>query len=139
MTSAVSSYEDIKKLEISNRTAIISLIIGVGVAVYNNNLFDAYKGAIIMAAPLYVIAYIYLAITNEQGLGGGDIKIAFIYGLYLKEAELIYAAYFITFFLAGIFLLIRKAIRSKSENSGIPLIPFMSLGTTVAYVMINIR
>lgn len=126
-------------MEISNKTTIIALIIGAGIAVYNNNIFDALKGAIIMAAPLYLIAYLYLFMKGQQGLGGGDIKTAFIYGLYLREAESIFAAYFITFFSAGIFLLIRKAIRKNSENSGIPLIPFMSIGTIAVYIMTNIK
>lgn len=81
-----------------------------------------------MAAPLYLLAFGFLLITGKQGLGGGDIKMALVYGMYLRHLEFIYAAFFITFILAGIFLLVTK-LKRKTENGRIPLIPFMSIGT----------
>lgn len=88
-----------------------------------------------MSAPLYIMAYTFMIFTGKQGLGGGDVKIAFVYGMYLRHLKFIHAAFFITFILAGIFLVIEKLKKRKTDNPGIPLIPFMSIGTIIIYIV----
>ena len=136
LTVVIASYEDIKNREVSRKTIFAGLVAGLIDVSFSKELMYALAGAIIMAAPLYIMAHLFFLLTGEQGVGGGDIKIAFIYGLFLIHANLIYAAYFIAFSSAGIFLLIKK-IRGngKIENLGIPLIPFMSLGTVTAFII----
>ncbi len=137
-TAIFASYEDIKKREVSNELLIIGLIIGIIVAIYNKCFISALTGSIIMAAPLYILAYTFMIFTGKQGIGGGDVKIAFVYGMYLRHLKFIYAAFFITFILAGAFFLITKLKKRKTDNSGIPLIPFMSIGTIIIYIIENI-
>lgn len=138
LIGAVASYEDIKSREISNKIILTGFIAGSIIGIYDKALINAFIGSFIMAAPLYALAYIFLHLTGKQGLGGGDVKMALVYGLYLKYLTCIFAAYFITFILAGMFLLIYRFRKDKkTENSGIPLIPFMSIGTIVVHMLQN--
>lgn len=137
ITGVAASYEDIKNMEISKKMIIIGTFIGVAYAIFKKDLPGAVRGSVIMAAPLYIMAYAYMIITGKQGFGGGDVKIAFIYGLYLKNIESIAAAYFTAFILAGFFILIRKVINHRAENTVIPLIPFMSISSIVMYSLEN--
>lgn len=137
-TTIIASYEDIKKREISKEILLTGLLLGCITAIWDQTLPEAIVGSLIMAAPLYLLAFGFLLITGKQGLGGGDIKMALVYGMYLRHLEFIYAAFFITFILAGVFLLVTKLKKRKTDNSGIPLIPFMSIGTIIIYIIENI-
>lgn len=109
----------------------MGLISGFILGVLEDSLMKSIIGSLVMAAPLYLIALIYMRVFNRQGVGGGDIKIAFLYGMFLRIPILIFFAYFITFMASGIVILIMK-IKGKS-GSEIPLIPFMSIGSLMAY------
>lgn len=139
---AIASYEDIRNKEISNKILLAGFISGGIIGIWDKNLPDAFIGSVIMAAPLYAMAYAFMIFTGKQGLGGGDVKIAAVYGFFLQCFELIFAAYLIAFTLAGIFLILYKILNRKRRNnykkSGMPLIPFISIGAISVYVIQNI-
>lgn len=114
---------------------MVGLLLGCITAIWDQAIPEAIIGSLIMGVPLYLLAFGFLLIRGKQGLGGGDIKMALVYGMYLRHLEFIYAAFFIAFILAGAFLLTTKLKKRKTDNSGIPLIPFMSIGTTIIYIV----
>lgn len=133
MVAVIASYEDIKNREISRNILFTGVVSGVINTIFYRELVYALTGSVMMAAPLYILAYVFLLTTGRQCIGGGDIKIAFVYGLFLKYSNLIFAAYLITFSFAGVFLLIKKIRKSgDAYNAEIPLIPFLSIGTIIA-------
>ena len=135
----IVSYEDIKNREISNKVIILGAITGVIIGIIDKNFIKAFIGSIIMAAPIFLLAWMYTLVRDRQGIGGGDIKVALVYGMFLKSSILIFSAYFITFITAGIMLLIKKLVNIKGGKwREIPLIPFMSIGTIVVYIIQSI-
>lgn len=132
----IASYEDIKNREISNKVIIFGTIAGVVIGLIDKDFLNAFIGSIIMATPIFLMAWMYMLIRDKQGIGGGDIKIALVYGMFLKSYILIFSAYFITFIAAGIMLIIKKIVNIKSGRwREIPLIPFMSIGAIAVYAI----
>lgn len=132
----IASYEDIKNREISNKVIIFGTIAGVVIGLIDKDFLNAFIGSIIMATPIFLMAWMYMMIRDKQGIGGGDIKIALVYGMFLKSYILIFSAYFITFMAAGIMLMFKKiaSIRGRRWRE-IPLIPFMSIGAIAVYAI----
>lgn len=125
------SYSDFKNRVISKKLLIIGILDGIIIGFMENQILSTLMGGVIMAVPLYLIAYLYLLIKGKQGIGGGDIKIAFLYGLFLRSPVLIFYAYFMAFFIAGIFVLYKR-IKGRGNTENI-LVPYMSIGVIISF------
>jgi leader peptidase (prepilin peptidase)/N-methyltransferase len=87
----------------------------------------------ILAAVLFGgIFYLLAAVTRGRGMGGGDIKLAFVMGLLLglQKTSLAMLIAFNTAAVVGLGLML---LGRKGRKSQIPFGPFLILGTVVAY------
>lgn len=90
---------------------------------------------------LYVVAacsaglffYLLVLFTNGKGMGGGDVKFAFVMGLVLGPLNTLIAIY-LAFIVGGILALILMALRKKRFGQTIPFGPFLALGSFIALV-----
>ncbi|MCO5143325.1 MAG: prepilin peptidase [Oligoflexia bacterium] len=81
---------------------------------------------------LYFIAWLYLKLTGNDGLGGGDIKLLAMVGAFLgiQGAVITLIISSIVGSILGIFLIF---IKGKAGKSAIPFGPFISLGAIGAF------
>lgn len=94
-------------------------------------LFYSLWSNIIAALVLGLIFYL-IALISKGGMGGGDIKLSFIMGLYLG-LRLGTLAIFFAFLVGGLIGIIILSL-GGSKKRAIPFAPFLVLGTTIAYL-----
>jgi prepilin signal peptidase PulO-like enzyme (type II secretory pathway) len=75
---------------------------------------------------LSLIFLIIFLITKGKGIGFGDVKVAFLIGLFLRPGDGILAITFASFFgsIYGLYLIFKK----KKFSQPIPFVPFLFLG-----------
>jgi leader peptidase (prepilin peptidase)/N-methyltransferase len=78
-----------------------------------------------------IVALTFKAIRGKEGMGGGDIKLAFVLGLFLGFPNIIIALYlaFLTGAIGGIILILWKKKSLKSTT--LPFGPFLILGALI--------
>lgn len=95
-----------------------------------DRLGDAAAGAAIFGGFFFVVGLIASA-----GMGGGDIKLAFVLGTFLGYAggpSLVLVGMFLSFLLGGLVGLVLVLALGKGRKTAVPFGPFLALGTTVA-------
>lgn len=130
---AVSSYTDIKRLEVEDRSIMVSGIACVGIAfarciqsgtwnVLQYMLFGALCGGIIGFV-------LFLG-----GMGFGDVKIMLVMGGYLGAGLFILALLFAA--LSGVVygLIWKTLIHKKSIKDSMPFVPFLFAGSVAALI-----
>ncbi|MGH3993634.1 MAG: prepilin peptidase [Pseudonocardiaceae bacterium] len=87
-------------------------------------------GAVVFGGFFFVIAFIYPA-----GMGGGDVKLAFVLGSFLGFAGgvgAVIVGMFLSFLLGGVIGLIAMKASGKGRKMQIPFGPFLALGSVIA-------
>lgn len=95
-----------------------------------DRLVDAALGAVIFGGFFYVIAVIAPA-----GMGGGDVKLAFVLGTFLGYVDapgVVLAGMFLSFFLGGVIGLVAMVATGGGRKMQIPFGPFLTAGTVIA-------
>lgn len=87
-------------------------------------------GALAAFLFFYFLAFISPLIFGKEGMGGGDIKLAFFLGLYL--GYYVFVAFFVAFLAGSLIGLGLVYLRGKEKREEIPFGPFLSLGGAVA-------
>ncbi len=79
-----------------------------------------------------IISLVFSLLTKKQAMGGGDIKLAFLLGLFLGFPKIIVSLYlaFLTGALMGIILIIWK--KKSFRNATLPFGPFLVLGAVIS-------
>ena len=83
-------------------------------------LFDMALGALAVPGALLLLSLAMDKVLGRESLGGGDIKLLFVLGLYLGWAEML------LLLLAACILGILWALRPGKKNAAIPFAPFLS-------------
>lgn len=101
---------------------------------------------IICAAPYIIISQSYInllaaiglgtlfyiiAVVSKGGMGGGDVKLSFVMGLYLGVGPGLLAV-FAAFLLGGI-IGVGFLLSGASRKKALPFAPYLVLGTAIAY------
>jgi leader peptidase (prepilin peptidase) / N-methyltransferase len=92
-------------------------------------LIDAAIGMLIFGGFFFLVAFIYPA-----GMGGGDVKLAFVLGTflgYLGGFGLVLLGMFVSFLIGGIVGVAVMAITGGGRKMQVPFGPFMAVGTLV--------
>jgi len=78
-----------------------------------------------------IIAFGFKLIRGKEGMGGGDIKLAFALGLFLGFPNVVIALYvaFLTGAFAGFILILWK--KKNLKNTSLPFGPFLILGALI--------
>jgi prepilin signal peptidase PulO-like enzyme (type II secretory pathway) len=85
-----------------------------------------------------VIALGFKFVRGKDGMGGGDIKLAFVLGLFLGFPNIILALYlaFLTGAIVGIILILWK--KKNLRNTSLPFGPFLILGALICLFFGNL-
>ncbi|MDP9226608.1 MAG: A24 family peptidase, partial [Actinomycetota bacterium] len=106
---------------------------GVGLTVaalaggYPDALVHAAVGSAIFGGFLFLVAFIHPA-----GMGGGDVKLAFLLGMFLGYLDgwgVVLVGMFLSFALGGVIGLILMLITGEGRKMQVPFGPFLALGT----------
>lgn len=93
-------------------------------------LTDAAMGALIFGGFFFLVAFIYPA-----GMGGGDIKLAFVLGTfigYLGAPGLVLIGMFLSFMIGSVVGVGLMVASDKGRKTQVPFGPFLAAGTVVA-------
>lgn len=137
---SVLAVIDHKKHVIPNRlllflTAVWTAVAGAaiiretayGMALLFQSLAGALAGGLI---------FLFCYVLSRRQLGAGDVKLAFVMGLYLTGQRIIGAVFYgiIACFFYSVIQLIRKKIGLKD---GIPLVPFLYIGVLITLCIMS--
>ena len=128
----VITVADVKYQIIPDSMLVLS-VIGICVLLYSNfetsQLISHGLSAICSGGFFYALWYF----TKGRGMGFGDVKLAFILGLFLGFPLIIVALYiaFLTGAFLGVILIIAGA---KTMKSKIPFGPFLIVGAAAAFI-----
>lgn len=88
----------------------------------------------VIGAAGYFAALFLLALAARGGFGFGDVKLAFLLGLFLayRGWEELFVAVFLAFALGGAFSIVLLAMGRKGRKDAIPFGPFLVLGAYLA-------
>ena len=93
-------------------------------------LRSAALGAMVFGGFFFVVAFVYPA-----GMGGGDVKLAFVLGTFVGYAGgvgAVLAGMFASFLLGGVIGIIAMRVSGKGRKTKIPFGPFLALGSVIA-------
>lgn len=135
----VVAFIDFDTFIIPDRVILPAIFLSLGLLIFNLALssvkilpllpgpvFSSLVGAVVAFLFFYFLAFISPLMFGKEGMGGGDLKLAFFLGLYL--GYYVFVALFIAFFLGSLFGLSLIYFRGKEKKEEIPFGPFLSLG-----------
>lgn len=96
----------------------------------DNGIITHIIGFFLVSVPFLIVALL----TN--GIGGGDIKLYAVIGLFLGW-KITIVSLLITLILASIFSIILMIAKKATKKSQIPLVPFISIGTFISLLFGN--
>lgn len=127
----VISIIDFKTMEIEDEPLYFGLFFGIVFLLIEKNYIQTLYGVIIPA-----IVFFLIIVLSKGGMGGGDFKLSFLFGLYLGFPKIIpwfFLSFLIGFFPA-IFMLITKRANRKTP---LPFGPFMSISGIIVFLFGN--
>ncbi len=131
----IISFIDIDERIIPDILIIIGTVAGFFTSLlgFTVSLVDALLGLLLGGGILLVIGLASLLVLKKEGMGGGDIKLMGMIGLFLgwKMALL---SLLLSIFLGGIISLFLLITNRKKLGEYIPFGPFISCGTMVALI-----
>ena len=89
--------------------------------------------ALLSGLLLFLFFYLLVIITKGRGMGGGDVKFAFLMGLITGFPKII-PAFFISFLTGAIAGIILMLVGKKTIKQTIPFGPFLVIGTAAGVV-----
>ena len=95
-----------------------------------DRLRSAALGALVFGGFFFVVAFIYPA-----GMGGGDVKLAFVLGTFVGYAGgvgAVLAGMFLSFLLGGVIGIVAMKLSGAGRKTQIPFGPFLALGSVIA-------
>jgi leader peptidase (prepilin peptidase)/N-methyltransferase len=93
-------------------------------------LIDAGVGAVVFGGFFFVVAFLVPA-----GMGGGDVKLAFVLGTflgYLGGVGLVIVGMFLAFLLGSLIGVALVLVRKSGRKTMVPFGPFLALGTVIS-------
>ena len=129
----VCAFTDIKRCIIPDEMNFVGFIVGI-IYVFYKSAFNIKEGVELLLGGLigfgiFVLIYLFsLLVFKKEGMGGGDIKLMGVLGLFfgIKSIIQIFVLSFAFASVISIFLLIT---RIKKKNDYIPFGPFIVLAT----------
>lgn len=128
----VVSIIDIEHQIIPNKLIVFTLVAGIILAFIDNISFiNAVVGMLLGGGVLLILALV------PGSLGGGDIKLMFVLGIFLGAKGVIFAL-FLAFVIASIISILLLLFKIKKRKDHIPFGPFLALGSFIAFHFISI-
>ncbi|HEY5589003.1 MAG TPA: A24 family peptidase [Candidatus Paceibacterota bacterium] len=123
----VVSFIDIEHQIIPNKIIIFTLVIGVLFSFVDNISFmSGVVGMLFGGGVLLILALV------PGVLGGGDIKLMFVLGMFLGAKGVLYAL-LLAFVIASIISIFLLVFKIKKRKDYIPFGPFLAIGSFLAF------
>lgn len=123
----IVAINDYRHKLISNKIILFTLLFGIIFSFKDNStLKSALLGMVVGGGIMFLLAMV------PNSIGGGDIKLMFVLGIFLGVKKIILAL-LIAFICASIVSLLLVAFKIKGLKEYIPLGPFLALGSFIAY------
>jgi len=103
---------------------------------WNQAVIGYLKNLVFLLASSFVISLFFFAliwITKGRGMGGGDVKLGFLIGLF-NGMPLNFVAIFLGFFLGAIYSVSLVLLGKKTLKDTIAFGPFLILGSVIAFL-----
>jgi len=125
------SFIDLDTKLILNVLTFPGIIIGLFSSIFLNQLpiLDAVSGLFLGGGFLWCVGFLGNSIFKQESMGGGDIKLGVMIGVFLGPKVLI--ALFLAFFLALPVIAIGLSTKRLKVGSTVPFGPFISLGAVI--------
>lgn len=132
----VASFIDLEFMIIPNRLIIVGTAIVLPFVFFGAHIemLDAFLGMILGGGFLAVVSLASLLILKKEGMGGGDIKMMAMAGLYLG-LELTIVSFVVSIYLAAILIVVLFALKKLKRGDYIPFGPFLSIGVVISALM----
>jgi len=133
-----ASFIDLDHMIIPNS---VNLFIGITGVIFilmgwTVNFKQGLLGFVIGGGVLLFLGFFALLILKKEGMGGGDIKLAAVCGLYLGMNQVIFA-FLITAYIAGFILLVLLLMRKLKKGQYVPFGPFLSVGVLTSVLFFD--
>lgn len=129
---------DLEYKRVPNRALLVMLVVyALAAGVYiitdiENGLASVFVSA---AGSLFAgIAFLLCYIISRRQLGGGDVKLAFLLGLYLGGGR-IFGAIIYGILCCFVYSVVQLCRRRIGLRDGVPLVPFLYLGTLITFII----
>lgn len=126
-------FIDLEHMIILDRFQIILAVAGIVAMFFDpyTEWYDHILGSVIFGGSFLIIYFLVLGILKKEGLGFGDVKLAFASGLFLGWQKML-PMILIGTVSASIVLMIIKAVRRDEAGHEYPFGPFLSVGILVS-------
>ena len=134
----VASFIDYEHRIIPNGLIIAGFAVVLPANVFGMNIsfVDGVYGFIAGAGILGVIALISLLLLKKEGMGGGDIKLMAMAGLFIGW-EITLLSLMLAIYAAAIVILLLIVFKVLKRGDHIPFGPFLSFGVTISLLFSN--
>lgn len=127
---------DLDHHRLPDKIVLPSYAVG-GVLLGGAALLDGEPGRLLRAAigmALLYAVYLTLRLINPKGMGGGDVKLAGVLGMYLAYLGWYewFTGWLLGFFLGGLFGVLALLLRRATRKTKVPYGPFMMAGALLA-------
>ena len=131
----VISVIDLYTMRIPNRLNLILAVLNISFIPlgWSVSWQEALHGALLGGGILIGIRIFSLIFLKQEGMGIGDIKLAFVCGLYLGWQKMLFGI-FSSVYIAGFILMILLLIKKVKRNQYIPYGPFLSAGFIISLI-----
>jgi leader peptidase (prepilin peptidase)/N-methyltransferase len=127
----VITFIDIDYQIIPDRLSLGGIILGLGLVYWLPVTYrDALIGLVLGAGLLIAVIYGYYFLTKKQGMGGGDVKLLGMIGVFTGWQGVLFTIFMGS--LAGtLFGLPWALMQKKTMKAAIPFGPFLALGALI--------
>jgi len=134
----IAAYSDLKTRTIPNKLILIILV--VWVVLMSIHIIIDIEPAIKSLTQSLISStagggfFLAIYFISRKGIGGGDVKLIAVMGLFMTLAKLMTMLFFsslVTALVSGILLITKRA----TMKTAIPLVPFLYLGTLIIIFM----
>ena len=139
LAMSIFAVTDRKVRLIPNRVVLFFLgiwsVLGVGALISDFERGLAFVGQSIIGGAAGGLIFLLCYLLSRGQLGAGDVKLAFVMGIYLTGQRMVGAiAYGVL--VCCIYSFIQIARKKLTMKDGVPLAPFLYLGTLITFVIL---
>lgn len=126
---------DIKLKLLPTKLIKISLLVWLGISaiylIYSFDIATEYLLRCLLGCAFGFITFMLTYIVSGKKLGGGDVRLATIMGLFLNSDRILVALLFGTL-ISALYSLIMMILKKLNPKDSIPLCPFLCVGTVIS-------
>jgi len=122
-------FIDLERRIIPNEISLSGIVIGL---VIMHAFWDSLLGILVGGGFLFLVGWIYEKLKKKEGLGGGDVKLAAMFGAFFGWQAVIFILLMASV-LGSIVGLVLIAVMKKNWQTILPFGPFLVLGAYLYY------